>query len=89
MTDQPKAKLSEGNAYYPSHPPFRLPSLKFLYRLDADVDSDAQVVGAPHKAGITRLVFPITGGTFEGPGLKGKILPGGSDWAKKVDGAEV
>lgn len=25
-------------------------------------------------------VIPITGGTFEGPRLKGSILPGGADW---------
>jgi hypothetical protein len=28
----------------------------------------------------TRAVFPITGGTFEGPRLRGKVLPGGGDW---------
>ena len=27
-----------------------------------------------------RRVVPITGGTFEGPGLKGTIMPGGEDW---------
>lgn len=28
----------------------------------------------------TRNIIPITGGTFEGPGLKGTIIPGGWDW---------
>jgi hypothetical protein len=28
----------------------------------------------------TRLIVPVTGGDFEGPRLRGKILPGGSDW---------
>lgn len=28
----------------------------------------------------TRTVIPITGGTFEGPGIKGTIIPGGADW---------
>ncbi len=38
-----------------------------------------QVVGAaPHG---TRTIFPITGGAFEGPRLRGKVLPGGGDWA--------
>lgn len=40
-------------------------------------------VGAPQEvgpvAGGTRRLIPITGGTFAGPGLKGKILPGGAD----------
>jgi hypothetical protein len=27
-----------------------------------------------------RAVFPITGGEFEGPKLRGKVLPGGGDW---------
>jgi hypothetical protein len=27
-----------------------------------------------------RFIIPITGGTFEGPGLKGVVMPGGWDW---------
>ncbi len=27
-----------------------------------------------------RNIVPITGGTFDGPGLRGKIMPGGWDW---------
>ncbi len=38
-----------------------------------------QNVGAgPHG---TRITFPIIGGTFEGDRLRGKVLPGGDDWA--------
>jgi hypothetical protein len=38
----------------------------------------AQKVGAvPHG---TRVIAPITGGEFEGPRLRGKVLPGGGDW---------
>lgn len=37
-----------------------------------------QNIGAgPHG---TRLTFPITGGTFTGDRLRGKVLPGGGDW---------
>jgi hypothetical protein len=33
-------------------------------------------------------IFPLTGGSFEGDRLKGKVLPGGADWAtKRPDGA--
>lgn len=41
-------------------------------------------LGAPYSVGETphgrRTVIPITGGTFEGPLLKGTILNGGADW---------
>ena len=34
-----------------------------------------------------RLIIPITGGTFEGPGLKGEVMPGGWDWQlRRADG---
>lgn len=34
-----------------------------------------------------RFRVPIIGGSFEGPGLKGRILPGGFDWQlKRPDG---
>jgi hypothetical protein len=44
-----------------------------------------QNIGAgPH--GI-RLTFPITGGSFDGDWLRGKVLPGGDDWVvKRADG---
>jgi hypothetical protein len=35
----------------------------------------------------TRVTFPITGGSFEGERLSGKVLPGGADWTvKRSDG---
>lgn len=35
----------------------------------------------------TRVIYPITGGTFEGDRLRGKVLPGGDDWTvKRTDG---
>jgi hypothetical protein len=27
-----------------------------------------------------RRIIPILGGTFEGPSIRGKVLPGGADW---------
>ena len=44
-----------------------------------------QNVGAgPHG---TRVTYPITGGSFEGDRLRGKVLPGGADWTlKRPDG---
>jgi hypothetical protein len=36
-----------------------------------------QLGTVPHGV---RTVIPVTGGDFEGPRLRGKILPGGGDW---------
>src|SRR3954454_24795717 len=42
------------------------------------------VVAPPQKIGLvphgTRATAPITSGRFEGPRLRGKVLPGGADW---------
>jgi len=41
-------------------------------------------VGAPMELGEVprgrRRIIPILGGTFEGPNVRGKVLPGGADW---------
>jgi hypothetical protein len=41
-------------------------------------------VAPPQKLGAvphgTRVIAPITSGRFEGPRLRGKVLPGGGDW---------
>src|SRR5262249_7479156 len=38
----------------------------------------------PQKLGTVphgvRLIVPVTGGQFEGPRLRGRVLPGGGDW---------
>jgi hypothetical protein len=39
----------------------------------------------PHGS---RVIVPVTGGTFAGPKLRGEVLPGGGDWLlKRPDGA--
>ena len=42
------------------------------------------VVAGPQKIGAgphgTRITAPITEGHFEGPRLRGRVLPGGGDW---------
>jgi hypothetical protein len=49
------------------------------------ITAPTQNVGSvPHG---TRVTFPITGGSFEGDRLRGKVLPGGADWTlKRPDG---
>jgi hypothetical protein len=44
-------------------------------RLDT---APTQDVGAGPRG--ARVTFPIRGGSFEGPRLRGKVLPGGDDW---------
>ncbi len=54
------------------------PGLEFSFRISVDVTSDIQEVG--HTAKGIRKIVPITGGTFEGPTIKGKVVAGGYDW---------
>jgi uncharacterized protein DUF3237 len=59
---------------------------EFLY--DITMDAEAQDVG-PTPAGHRRIVV-VTGGTFEGPRLRGTVLPGGGDWlVQRSDGSRL
>ena len=53
------------------------PKLEFVYQ-ELVTLAPSQPVGETPQG--KRNIVPITGGTFEGPRLKGKILPGGWDW---------
>ena len=60
-----------------SYQPKDTPQLEFAMQLRVTLDN-AYVVGeTPHGR---RQVIPITGGTFEGPLLKGTIISGGADY---------
>jgi len=54
-----------------------IPQCEFAFELYAEC-------GQPMPMGDTPMgkaaLIPITGGHFEGPGIKGKVLPGGADW---------
>jgi hypothetical protein len=53
------------------------PKLTFAFEVRA-------TVGAPMEVGAVaqgrRRIVPITGGTFEGPNIRGKVMAGGADW---------
>jgi hypothetical protein len=68
--------LPAGSAVHGQQPPTP-PALEFAFEVRAQV-ADPTVVGEL-PAG-TRRIIDITGGTFEGPQLKGTLLPGGADW---------
>lgn len=46
-------------------------------------------VAAPHNLG-SRMIVPVTGGTFTGPKLKGTALSNGGDWImRRPDGTSL
>ncbi len=51
---------------------------EFLFTMTADLEEPQAVGGTPHG---NRRIYYVTGGEFEGPKLKGEVLPGGGDWA--------
>lgn len=53
------------------------PKLEFAFELKVLV-SAMQEMGETPKG--VRRIIPITGGSFEGPFIKGTIVPGGYDW---------
>ncbi|MBO4851224.1 MAG: DUF3237 family protein [Prevotella sp.] len=58
-------------------PPTEAPQLEFALQLRV-------TLGEVYSAGMTqhgrRTIIPITGGTFEGPNIKGTIINGGADY---------
>jgi hypothetical protein len=53
------------------------PGLSFFAEVSVDVGQPVDV--GPTPEGHRRIV-PITGGTFNGPGVRGRVLPGGADY---------
>ena len=53
------------------------PRLTFAFEVRAQVAQPTEVGEVAHGR---RRIVQILGGTFEGPGIKGKVLPGGADW---------
>lgn len=58
-------------------PPASEPGLELLYR---SVVKLGQMIPVGETALGMRRIIPITGGTFEGPNMRGEILPMGWDW---------
>ena len=50
---------------------------RLLMILQVTVPGVQRVGAVPHG---TRVTAPITSGQFEGPRLRGRVLPGGGDW---------
>ena len=55
----------------------KAPQLEYVMELKVKCEGAYQVGKTSHG---NRFVIPIVGGTFEGPKMKGTILPGGADY---------
>ena len=53
------------------------PQMEFVMQLHVTLGETYSVGDTPHGK---RTVIPITGGTFEGPQIKGTVLNGGADY---------
>ena len=53
------------------------PQLEYAFEIKCQCDAPYSVGQTAHGE---RIVIPITGGTFEGPDIKGTVLPGGADY---------
>jgi len=64
---------------FAADPPATPTALQTEFVFEARVNVDKPLVIGQSSHGLRRVV-PITGGTFAGPNIKGKIVPGGADW---------
>lgn len=58
-------------------PAFEVPKAEFTYEALVTLGAVQQVGETPFGS---RVRIPITGGIFEGPRIRGTILPSGEDW---------
>lgn len=56
---------------------FNAPELEFTCELKVTIDPVMKLGPTSHGE---RIIIPITGGTFEGPKLKGTVINGGADY---------
>ncbi|KAI4597991.1 hypothetical protein KJ359_003799 [Pestalotiopsis sp. 9143b] len=79
---------SPGNSYSPAEqkiPKMRMPHLRFIYRIVANMSSDTWAIPNVQQSGVTRMILPIKGGTVKGPRIQGEIIPdSGADWLERV-----
>jgi hypothetical protein len=69
--------LAASSIAQPAAGPPAAPTLEFAF--EEIVYLEAAIVPGKTAYG-SRNLIPITGGTFEGPGMKGVVMPGGWDW---------
>jgi hypothetical protein len=55
---------------------------ELLYKINLSLEAGVELGKTPLGK---RVIYSVTGGTFEGPKLKGKIRPTGDDWLVRID----
>lgn len=55
---------------------------EFLFDLTATLDNPIEIGKTPFGE---RIIYPVTGGEFKGPKIKGKVLANGGDWLIRLD----
>nr|PZN81224.1 MAG: DUF3237 domain-containing protein [Pseudomonadota bacterium] len=81
------AMLPVGRAAGAEPQPADFPQLEHVYTAEVEI-GPAERVGETLD-GVQRII-PITGGTFEGPAIRGTVIPGGADWnLARNDGSTV
>jgi Protein of unknown function (DUF3237) len=55
---------------------------EFLYKINLTLDKPFDIGDIPIGK---RVIYPVTGGSFEGPRLKGKVRAFGADWVLRLD----
>ena len=68
---------TESHAADALSPPEHNPASEYVFSIVATIDA-AMTVGET-ATGTVRAI-PITGGTVEGEGISGRVVPGGADW---------
>jgi hypothetical protein len=69
----------------PDPPPLRS---EFLMDLVIELDGPGRGRAEIGHLGATMMPTAVTGGSFEGPRLKGRLVPPGGDWAiRRADGS--
>jgi hypothetical protein len=58
------------------------PELELLYKINLSLEPGVELGKTPIG---TRVIYPVKGGSFEGPKLKGKVRPAGGDWVLRLD----
>ena len=51
---------------------------ELLFDLTGSINTDVHDIGDGGRG--QRMIVEVTGGTFEGPHLRGQVLPFGADW---------
>jgi hypothetical protein len=73
------AKSSLAQTEQKQHDTSTLKNMETELVWEAKVNIGDMISVGASKRGVRRII-PITGGTFAGPNIQGKVIPGGADW---------